>query len=311
MTKTPDKTRYEKGGGIHPKYYGLRKRSDRQADEIQAKFGERPMSIVRVRKHLNRDYIVTYVNEYRGNYHRPQGQMVAAGVPHEFALAGCGARKGGLSQAPYNILVFYYKFYSKPGDLIFDPFAGQGAQMQAAWRLQRRYIGYDVSQEFLDFMRKVRVELRIDDRVQVLDHDSRKVDLEDNSVDMVGWTSPPYWDIEDYGDDKRQAGRAQTYDEFMGTMKEIIHECCRVVKPGGFIVWNVMDFRKGGRFYNYHGDTIQLFNSNPYGVRQWDCHIMDWGASFGQTFLYSFIKKYLVPRQHEYTLIFRKEGKKA
>ena len=49
------------------------------------------------------------------------------------------------------------KLYTKPGDLVLDPFMGAGATAVAAVQTGRRYVGYDVSEEYCALARK-RVE---------------------------------------------------------------------------------------------------------------------------------------------------------
>lgn len=46
------------------------------------------------------------------------------------------------------------KLYSKPGDLVLDPFMGAGATAVAAVQTGRHYVGYDVSEEYCALARK-------------------------------------------------------------------------------------------------------------------------------------------------------------
>jgi DNA modification methylase len=55
---------------------------------------------------------------------------------------------------PMALPEYFIENYSKPNDLIFDPFCGSGTTCVAAKRLGRRYIGVDISPEYCDIARK-------------------------------------------------------------------------------------------------------------------------------------------------------------
>ena len=58
------------------------------------------------------------------------------------------------TQKPLELMEWCIENYSKPNDLIFDPFCGSGTTCVAAKRLGRRYIGIDISEEYCDIARK-------------------------------------------------------------------------------------------------------------------------------------------------------------
>jgi len=61
--------------------------------------------------------------------------------------------------------------------------------------------------------------------------DSRNMtELKDNSVHLVV-TSPPYWQIKDYGD-KNQIGFHDNYEDYIRKLNEIWTESYRVLNPG-------------------------------------------------------------------------------
>ena len=91
--------------------------------------------------------------------------------------------------------------------------------------------------------------------------DSRKLSwINDEYIDYI-IMSPAYWDMEYYGPEPEQIGTSSnTYEEFLEKLKDIFKECFRVLKRGKFISVLVNDFRKDGKFYTYHCDTIRLLN---------------------------------------------------
>ena len=54
------------------------------------------------------------------------------------------------TQKPLLLMMWCLKNYSKPNDLILDPFCGSGTTCLAAKMLGRRYIGIDISQEYVN-----------------------------------------------------------------------------------------------------------------------------------------------------------------
>ena len=70
--------------------------------------------------------------------------------------------------------------------------------------------------------------------------DSRKMlELEDESVHLVV-TSPPYWQLKDYGV-KEQIGFNDTYEDYINNLNLVWYECYRVLKPGCRMVINIGD----------------------------------------------------------------------
>ena len=44
--------------------------------------------------------------------------------------------------------------YTKEGDLVVDPMCGSGTTLKMAKKLNRRFIGFDISQDYIDIARK-------------------------------------------------------------------------------------------------------------------------------------------------------------
>lgn len=57
---------------------------------------------------------------------------------------------GHKSQKPIKLLRHLIECYSKPNDLIFDPFMGSGTTLRAAKDLGRRAIGIEISEEYCE-----------------------------------------------------------------------------------------------------------------------------------------------------------------
>ena len=69
-------------------------------------------------------------------------------------------------------------------------------------------------------------------------------------------TSPPYWDIEYYGDEPEQLG-ARGYDGFLTELSAVMRENFRCLKPAAYCIWCVNDFRTYSMFFPYHEHTAR------------------------------------------------------
>lgn len=115
--------------------------------------------------------------------------------------------------------------YTDPGDLVVDPMAGSGTTYDVCKEEKRRCICYDVAPK----------------RPEVIQNDSRKIPLEDNSVDMV-FVDSPYGDNIRYNEDPRCIGKISSEtEEFYEELEKVMKECYRILKPGKVIGWLIGD----------------------------------------------------------------------
>jgi DNA modification methylase len=217
-----------------------------------------------------------------------------------------------LSIFPQEILRKLIKFYAPKNGTYLDPFAGHNSRMQVAYEERMNYIGYDISKEFMAFNREVKQQLlsqktlfqdEKDPEITLKEQDSRTIDEEDNSADFC-FTSPPYYDLEFYGDEAEQLGKCKTYEDFLDDMQKVYNHCYRVLKPGSFCIINVNDFRKDGIFHNYHGDTTNLLKKA--GFKQFDLIVMKYTNAFRKAFPQQIIDSKYMPKIHEFIIVMRK-----
>jgi DNA modification methylase len=231
------------------------------------------------------------------------------------SMSGVSVRSGALSRFSQNVGRIITNRYAPKGCTVYDPFAGHNSRMQLVWKTGRNYIGVDVSHEFMKANRKIKKMLlywnkyaliKIKATIKLIEGSSDKVDLPSNSCDFT-ITSPPYWDIEYYGPEKEQLGMNKNYEGFLKAISKHIKENYRVLKPGAFCCWFVSDFRKCGKFYSYEGHIARVFKDAGFEI--FDECIVDLGSSIGQIFAEKILKTKILPKRHEYCLVFRKPEK--
>lgn len=70
--------------------------------------------------------------------------------------------------------------------------------------------------------------------------DSRNLSLiEDNSVHLIV-TSPPYWQLKDYGSEN-QIGFHDSYEDYINNLNLVWSECFRILHPGCRMCINIGD----------------------------------------------------------------------
>lgn len=75
---------------------------------------------------------------------------------------------------------------------------------------------------------------------KIINGDSRQMNLlPDNSVHLV-ITSPPYWQLKDYGSDE-QIGFNESYENYINNLNLVWKECHRVLHPGCRLCINIGD----------------------------------------------------------------------
>ena len=235
--------------------------------------------------------------------------------PDLFVLNSMSVRAGALSRFPQNVGRILLRIYTEAGDTVVDPFAGHNSRMQLCWSERRNYIGCDLSKEFMAANFKLKDQL-LDDwqnntmfpelntaTIELHECDSKKMPVKNGAGDFT-ITSPPYWCLEHYGDEFGQLGKCSEYAQFLRELGQIACENFRCLKAGSFCVWFVNDFRLNCKFYSYHMHTAQLLRDA--GFQQWDIAIVDLGVAMRAAFATQVKLDQILPKRHEYALIFRK-----
>ena len=177
-----------------------------------------------------------------------------------------GDLKGYTSRFDPLLAELAYKWFCPPSGKILDPFAGGPARGCVAELLGYCYTGVDLYSNQVETDRKRAEELNIsptwicgDSRVEI-------AKLEDESYDFI-FSCPPYWNVEDYGDDARELASCETYSQFAEDYSAIIDDCVKKLKQGRFAAFEVGDVRlPDGHYAGLPTTTVQAFENAGAGL---------------------------------------------
>jgi len=218
------------------------------------------------------------------------------------------------------------RFFTKSGGVVLDPFVGVGSTLKACALEGRRGIGFELNPRYAALANeRLTKELdpknsgAADQRVVVGDSRTLVKTLEDESIDFVV-TSPPYWSIlqkEDhkarqertgkgldtrYGDDPRDLGNLEDYQDFLESLSAILGECVRTLRPKRYAAVVVSDFRHKSRYVMFHSDLAA--SMAPLGLQLRAITILY--QRHKRVFPYGYPFAHVPNIHHQYILIFQK-----
>lgn len=172
---------------------------------------------------------------------------------------------------------------TRVGDVVFDPFAGFGTTLARSAALGRKGIGIELLPERVEILRTRAPGAHI------IEGDARELlrilrtsapHLIDGGVELV-LTSPPYMTSNAHEPDPLTAYEkgGGDYSRYLAELGLVAQQLARIVKPGGFVVWNVADILHEGRTTHLISDCAEVLEQHlrPVGVTEivWDRHPHD------------------------------------
>lgn len=185
---------------------------------------------------------------------------------------------GHISSTPNSISSFdpylcelMYRWFSRKGDKILDPFAGGNVRGIIASVLGRYYSGIDLSSIQVEANRSSYIELQdrytnISGNADWICEDSEMLNT-DFEADMV-FTCPPYYNLEIYSKDPRDLSRQPTYSDFLHKYANILVKASKCLKPNSFFVIVVSELRKDShnieesQYLGLVPDTIRILRDD-------------------------------------------------
>jgi DNA modification methylase len=176
-----------------------------------------------------------------------------------------------------------YKWFSKEGYSVIDPFAGGSVRGIVAGCLNRNYIGVDLSEDQIianwEQLNGIQSKYsNIEGDIDWIIADSFNLTtavrrVTDKEFDLL-FTCPPYYNLEVYSKDPNDLSNLKTYDEFIARLGYILGQGIDLLKENSFAVIVVSEIRsKSGEYYGFVPDVINIFRNK--GVKYYNEIILE------------------------------------
>jgi DNA modification methylase len=172
---------------------------------------------------------------------------------------------------PETLAQEFIEFFTKRGQLVFDPMAGTGSTLLAAIRAGRRALGVELVPEFAQMaaerLRAERARLETLPDAEVIQADARSLATCDLPPIDYCLTSPPYWDMLrrngfetqeqrrqkglplTYSDSPEDLGNIADYNMFVDEVCAIYRQLYTYLRRGAYLTVVVKNVTKNNRMY--------------------------------------------------------------
>lgn len=218
-------------------------------------------------------------------------------------LLRISGREGGTSIFDPVVCELAYRWYTREGDTVLDPFAGGSVRGIVAGLLGRHYVGIDLRPEQVDANRR-QAETICDGIVPqwiVGDSDELPSLCPDVQADLV-FTCPPYHDLEVYSDDPADLS-VMDWQTFETVYRRIIRHSARQLAPDRFMAIVVGDVRdRHGLYRGLPWLTIDAMRQAGLALYQ-DAVLLDPHGSLQMIAARTMRSTRKLTRLHQYLLV--------
>jgi DNA modification methylase len=239
------------------------------------------------------------------------------------------ARENGVkphpAKFPETLAAEFIRFFTKRGQLVFDPMAGTGSTLVAALQSGRSALGVELHPEFARLAQERLEQARLQAApdappARLIEGDARSLETFDLPPIDYCLTSPPYWDMLHrkgfetqqrrrdqglpltYSDSPADLGNIADYDRFLAELCPIYQRLHAFLRPGAYLTIVVKNVKKGSRMYPLAWDLASQL-ARTYTLKDERIWLQDNVAlaPFGM------FNAWVSNTHHHYCLNFRKE----
>lgn len=221
---------------------------------------------------------------------------------------------------PESMIEEFVKFFSKKGELVFDPFLGTGSTLVACRNCGRRGIGIELQEKYGEIA-KERVKEDKEQIVFIRDSFEVKKIWEENKLGKIDFLicSPPYGPMLNkkglvqekrqekgldtkYSEEKKDLGNMIDYDGFISRLVKLFTETKGLMKEGAYLVVILQNYREGARYRTLAWDFAREMDKyfSLVGEKVW---CQDNKTLYPYGYRYSFVPNV----HHHHCLIFRND----
>ncbi len=234
---------------------------------------------------------------------------------------------------PENMIENFINFFTKPGQLVFDPFLGTGSTLVACHNSKRRGVGIELQNKYASIARERISILQSQMQLGSFGSESKEQQLviEGNSLNIAKtWeqlslpeidfvvTSPPYGPMlqkkglaskkrenagldTQYSEDEADLGNAESYADFLQKLMQIFINLKPLLKDGGHLAVVLQNYMHKGDYITLAWDFAKQMQQH-YQFRGEKIWCQDNKTLFPYGYRYSFVPNV----HHHYCLIFKK-----
>ncbi|KJR43822.1 D12 class N6 adenine-specific DNA methyltransferase [Candidatus Magnetoovum chiemensis] len=232
-------------------------------------------------------------------------------------------RKQHPSPKPPQLMRKLIEFFTKDGQLVFDPFMGAGSTLLACSLAGRKGIGIDLSKDYVLLYKEVCKELNLAEQKAIIGNSLEFEELipENTKFDFI-LTDPPYGEMlsnKRTGERKKKNGIAEatpftesnldlgnmTREEFLSSLLKIIDKSCKFLKKKGYLAVFVKDLQPKNKDHNmlHCYITNKLLEIPDLSFRGYKI----WYDTTQKLYPFGYPHAFVANQFHQYILIFRKE----
>lgn len=210
------------------------------------------------------ELLQSYINKTYKNEKVFNGKTLDSNIRTAFRIGGTHTL-GRMTNFPLKDCLSLLKEYLPEGATRYlDPSCGWGTRMIASAVLDLEYIGFDVNSELIEKLEELGKDIqqiKPNFKFKIYKQGSQYYVPElENSADII-LTSPPYYNLENYinNEYEQEPSLNGSYDNWVETfVNPMMSNMARYIKPNGYVLMNVKDFKKYTLVTDFKQATTQL-----------------------------------------------------